>query len=181
MAVTKTLRFEILRRDNFTCTYCGASAPKVTLHVEHIIPDALGGPDTPANLTTACIDCNLGKSVRMLDENTIEQANLRAAQWKDAIEQAITENRERREEDRLAGEYFLGIWLNWTPHQELDPDYPRSVARFLDLGLDWDDIEELVKVAMLHPAKETWKYFCGCCLRRIQQLQERAHDIMEGF
>ncbi len=36
-------RFDILRRDKFTCQYCGRSAPDVELHVDHIIPRAKGG------------------------------------------------------------------------------------------------------------------------------------------
>lgn len=55
-------RFEIFKRDNFSCSYCGRSAKDgVQLHVDHIKPVAGGGDDTPDNLTTACLECNLGK------------------------------------------------------------------------------------------------------------------------
>jgi hypothetical protein len=57
-------RFSVLARDNYTCRYCGRSAPEVTLHVDHIIPVAEGGTDEPANLVTACADCNEGKGPR---------------------------------------------------------------------------------------------------------------------
>lgn len=62
MAVSKRTRFEVLRRDDHTCQYCGESAPTVTLHVDHVIPTTLGGSDKPDNLVAACKDCNLGKS-----------------------------------------------------------------------------------------------------------------------
>ncbi|WP_075737496.1 HNH endonuclease [Streptomyces acidiscabies] len=62
MAVSKRLRYEILRRDNHTCRYCGASAPDVPLRVDHVTPVALGGTDTPDNLVAACEPCNSGKS-----------------------------------------------------------------------------------------------------------------------
>jgi 5-methylcytosine-specific restriction endonuclease McrA len=55
-------RFRILKRDKFTCQYCGRKAPFVTLHVDHIIPSSKGGTSEDQNLTTACQDCNLGKS-----------------------------------------------------------------------------------------------------------------------
>jgi hypothetical protein len=55
-------RFEILKRDSFTCSYCGRSAPKVELEVDHVVPRARGGSDEYSNLTTACTDCNRGKS-----------------------------------------------------------------------------------------------------------------------
>jgi len=56
------LRFRVLRRDKFTCQYCGRSAPKVELHVDHKVPFANGGSDKLSNLVTACAECNLGKS-----------------------------------------------------------------------------------------------------------------------
>jgi len=67
MALSKRQRFSILRRDNFTCRYCGAKAPDVQLHVDHKKPVALGGDDHPANLVTACVGCNAGKSATPLD------------------------------------------------------------------------------------------------------------------
>src|SRR6185369_3226628 len=62
MAVSKRLRFEILRRDNHTCRYCGRSAPEVKLTVDHVKPEALGGRTEPDNLVAACSDCNAGKT-----------------------------------------------------------------------------------------------------------------------
>jgi hypothetical protein len=62
MAVSKRLRYEILRRDNHTCRYCGASAPDVPLRVDHVTPVALGGSDKPDNLVASCEACNSGKS-----------------------------------------------------------------------------------------------------------------------
>ena len=56
-------RFEVLKRDNFTCRYCGRpSGEDVTLEVDHIVPVCEGGTDDPLNLITACWDCNRGKA-----------------------------------------------------------------------------------------------------------------------
>lgn len=62
MAVNKRLRFEIFKRDGFTCRYCGRRAPDVIIEVEHVWPKRLGGDDSAANLVTSCRDCNKGKS-----------------------------------------------------------------------------------------------------------------------
>lgn len=62
MTVSKRLRFEILRRDNHACRYCGGVAPDATITVDHVVPVALGGSDDPSNLVAACKDCNAGKS-----------------------------------------------------------------------------------------------------------------------
>jgi hypothetical protein len=75
MAVTKKLRFEVLKRDSFRCQYCGASAPEVLLQVDHIKPVAGGGSDDIWNLVTSCQPCNSGKSDRTLsDQATITKA-----------------------------------------------------------------------------------------------------------
>lgn len=61
------VRMEVLRRDKFTCQYCGAKAPDVIIQVDHITPVSLGGTDDPDNLKTACRDCNYGKSNKDID------------------------------------------------------------------------------------------------------------------
>lgn len=69
-AVSKKTRFEVFKRDSFTCQYCGAEAPKAVLHVDHILPVAEGGDNALTNLVTACSDCNLGKGARKLNDDT---------------------------------------------------------------------------------------------------------------
>lgn len=63
------LRFEVFKRDKFTCQYCGRNVKDdgIKLHCDHIFPKILGGRDIPDNLTTSCIECNLGKSDVLLD------------------------------------------------------------------------------------------------------------------
>ena len=70
-AISKKMRFEVLKRDAFTCQYCGAKAPDVILHIDHLIPVKEGGKNTMLNLITACQSCNSGKSARMLDDNSV--------------------------------------------------------------------------------------------------------------
>ena len=60
------LRWEVLKRDAFTCQYCGRSAPEVKLEVDHITPVCEGGKDTKENLVTSCYSCNRGKSALSL-------------------------------------------------------------------------------------------------------------------
>jgi 5-methylcytosine-specific restriction endonuclease McrA len=61
-AVSKRTRFEVFKRDSFTCQYCGGTPPKVLLHIDHIVAVANGGKNDESNLITSCADCNLGKS-----------------------------------------------------------------------------------------------------------------------
>ena len=59
-------RREILRRDNFTCQYCGTRAG--TLTIDHVYPKHLGGEHSWENLVTACYVCNHIKGGRTLDQ-----------------------------------------------------------------------------------------------------------------
>lgn len=64
--MTDSLRYDILRRDNFRCQLCGLSASDgVVLHVDHIIPVARGGKTTKSNLRALCERCNLGKGAKV--------------------------------------------------------------------------------------------------------------------
>ena len=72
--LSKRLRFEVFKRDSFTCQYCGKSAPDVVLHCDHIQPVSKDGSNDILNLVTSCQDCNLGKSNRLLsDDAAIKQ------------------------------------------------------------------------------------------------------------
>jgi hypothetical protein len=63
LKMTDSLRYDILRRDNYRCQICGITAKEgAKLHVDHIMPIAKGGKTVPDNLQTLCDRCNLGKS-----------------------------------------------------------------------------------------------------------------------
>jgi len=62
VTVPAKLRVKVLERDNYTCQMCGAKAPDVKLHIDHIIPISRGGVTEEKNLRALCRDCNLGKS-----------------------------------------------------------------------------------------------------------------------
>lgn len=73
--ISKSLRFEVFKRDSFRCQYCGAEAPSVILHVDHIVAVANGGDNDVTNLITSCMPCNLGKSdVELSDHAAVSKA-----------------------------------------------------------------------------------------------------------
>ena len=69
-SIPKKVRFEVLKRDKFTCQYCGRQAPDVVLNIDHITPVSKGGTNDITNLITSCWDCNSGKSNRELSDDT---------------------------------------------------------------------------------------------------------------
>ena len=57
------IRYNVLKRDNYSCQICGATAKDgAKLHVDHIIPVSKGGKTVMNNLQTLCERCNIGKS-----------------------------------------------------------------------------------------------------------------------
>jgi hypothetical protein len=185
MAITKRMRYEILRRDNHACRYCGGVAPDVVLTVDHVVPRALGGRDEPANLVAACKDCNAGKSSMPADSSVVEDVASDALRWAKAMQLVAVGRAVERDEARERYEHFLTHWNNWTytymgevKTVPLPNDWKRSIDQFLGAGLDMEDIEELVEVAMTAKTRDEWKYFCGCCWRRISDAQEHAASIV---
>lgn len=73
MGVSNRARYEVLRRDNHACRYCGAKAPFVELHVDHVIPRSRGGCDETWNLTAACVPCNMAKGNGIPNEEVIRE------------------------------------------------------------------------------------------------------------
>jgi 5-methylcytosine-specific restriction endonuclease McrA len=57
---------EILRRDNYTCQYCGQHSARLT--VDHVTPRRLGGNQWWDNLVAACSSCNHRKGGRTVAE-----------------------------------------------------------------------------------------------------------------
>ena len=73
-ALSKKIRFEVFKRDKFTCQYCGRAAPEVVLQCDHIDPVANGGTNDILNLITSCFDCNNGKrDVPLADGQTLKK------------------------------------------------------------------------------------------------------------
>jgi len=50
------------------CTYCGDAVNERTSSLDHVLPFALGGSHTTANLVLACRRCNFSKGARTLEQ-----------------------------------------------------------------------------------------------------------------
>jgi hypothetical protein len=186
MAVSKRLRYEVFRRDNHTCVYCGRSAPDVKLQPDHVVPEALGGRTEPANLVTACEDCNAGKSATPPDAATVESVSDSAVRWAGAMSAAadaaladLTAREETREE-------FLEKWNSWKAGDKTMPlpgNWADSVDRFLATGLPMQILLDCVDRAMSKPkikAADLFRYMCGIAWSRVNELQKAAEAIADG-
>jgi len=64
LAVSGTVRYEILKAAGFRCELCGVPADERALEVDHIVPRNKGGGNDPANLQALCYRCNASKRDR---------------------------------------------------------------------------------------------------------------------
>jgi 5-methylcytosine-specific restriction endonuclease McrA len=62
------IRDRIIERDESTCYLCGKRCQDKEIHLDHIIPLALGGPHTEDNLAVACAPCNQAKGANLTDK-----------------------------------------------------------------------------------------------------------------
>ncbi|MDT9726613.1 HNH endonuclease [Xylanibacillus composti] len=71
-----------LRRDRYTCMWCGEPATTV----DHIVPSSKGGSDLPHNLLASCSECNSRRGNRSafgyLKENAQTVPNLLQIGWR---------------------------------------------------------------------------------------------------
>lgn len=187
MAVSKRLRYEVLRRDNHACRYCGATAPDAKLTVDHVVPTALGGTDDPSNLVAACADCNSGKSSSSPDAPLVDDVAEDALRWSRALQRAALAQAADRERILRILEWFDERWARWTFGVD-ERAIPRgrgwedSVERFIACGLDPLVIDEAIDIAMRSKAApdQTWRYFCGVCWRRLEELREAAKALIDA-
>lgn len=190
MAVSKRLKFEILRRDGFACQYCGAKAPETTLTVDHVTPVALGGTDEPTNLAAACGDCNNGKTSSAPDAPLVEQVSNDAVRWAAAIRAAsarMLANIDARNADRAQFRKWWGSWgtgtgEDWKPIP-LEPDWETTVDQFLAAGLPLPVLKTCIDLAMRRQKvqpEQTFRYMCGVAWKKVAELRDIAGSIAAG-
>lgn len=171
-AISKRLRFEVFKRDGFTCQYCGAHPPAAILHCDHIDPVSRGGETTINNLVTACQACNLGKSDVPLSSVPTSLAD-RAAEVLEREEQIagyeaiMRARRERLEDDAqtVLDQFCETFARDSVPRRDFV-----SMKRFVErLGLD--AVLSSIDIAYAkYPRsyRSAFLYFCGVCWNRIR-------------
>lgn len=179
-AISKGVRFEIFKRDSFTCQYCGRTPPTVMLQIDHITPVAKGGDNNNLNLITACQDCNIGKTDRELSmvppplksqmeeqrerREQVDQYNdflmgLRSKQTGDIEEiGSYWYNKIEKEKNKFvfgpARQPTIRTFLKSLPKAEILDAIDAAYARFPVFGHEFDG--------------RTFRYFCGICWRKIR-------------
>lgn len=173
--LTKKTRFEVFKRDQFVCQYCGSHPPSVVLHVDHIHPVAEGGTNDIDNLVTACQACNLGKGATLLSNAPAgikEKAELvaeREAQIRGYNE--VLKARAQRIDDE-AWEVAAGLEGEFSITSYSQPKM-NSIKKFLE-KLPQAELLDAVDSANAKCGignDRAFKYFCGICWGKIRDAQ----------
>jgi hypothetical protein len=180
MTVSKSLRFQVLRRDNHTCRYCGRSAPEVRITVDHVVPEALGGPDTAENLMAACSDCNAGKSATPPDAARVADVRDDALKWSAAVRAVAQEMvADVARLDRSRAEFEVE-WYRWNTRSGPAPlpgNWRETVDNFVAVGLPMPVLLECINITMgrskVGPDAK-FRYMCGVAWKRVSELQQAA-------
>jgi hypothetical protein len=187
--ISKKLRFEIFKRDDFKCIYCGKGTPDVTLEIDHILPVSKGGTNDINNLVTACFDCNRGKTnIELKTVTNSMQLNMeilkeREKQYKEY--QKIL----KKFNDILLQQYteINNLYSSYNPSYTLKEEFlNKSVKMFINaIGFTvvYDAMERSCTkfASKYNGADNTIKYFCGICWRKIKELDENKKHRDEKF
>lgn len=171
--ISKTVRFNVFKRDGFRCQYCGSHPPAVVLEIDHVTPVSKGGTNVIHNLITACFDCNRGKGAGLLSDipqSLVDKAALleeRHEQLK-AYERLLKKMR-KAEEDRIDEvqevfrESFTGL--------RFTPKFRESVRQFLGKLDIYQVIGAMSSACSKRSdnADQAVKYFCGICWAKIKE------------
>lgn len=184
MPVSKRLRYEIFRRDNHTCMYCGRSVPEVKLTVDHVVPQALGGPDDSSNLVAACFDCNNGKSSSAPDAPLVAQVAEDAMRWARAQHAAAEEMLAELGDRQAVRDQFAAKWNSWALRpgrshraEPLPVGWEQSVDQFMRAGLPAPILLDCVDKAMSTrnlKIENRFTYTCGIVWSRIRELRAQS-------
>lgn len=178
MPLSRRLRFEVFRRDLFTCRYCGQRPPDVVLECDHVIPVSRGGVDDIDNLCTSCFDCNRGKTNVELESpipEIGELARLAAIQEMNERAQLLVDQQRATAYYQDAMDSLIDTVTTWWTESGGDPSHVarRTIVVFLTRGLTLARIRDAIDATSGRWGRSyrAWTYFCGVCWTMIRRLE----------
>lgn len=174
-SLSKKTRFDIFKRDSFTCQYCGAHPPQTILHVDHIHPVSQGGGNDIDNLVTSCESCNLGKSDRSLSDipQSLQAKAALIIEKEEQIKgyQKVLASKRQRIEDEC--DQVVEVYEKFNEGFTLSDTGRVSVRRFIE-KLGMHEVITAMERAYVNPRireGQKFKYFCGICWNLIREAE----------
>lgn len=173
VALSKRVRFEVFKRDNFSCQYCGRHPPNVLLEVDHIIPVADGGGSEEENLLTACFACNRGKGAVPLSVAPKSLAE-KAADIAEREEQlagyrVVMEAKAKRVESDMWKVAAILAFAKDGEKFRFNRDWLRSIKNFNE-KLPFHEVmdaAELAAARVPYSDRRRFLYFCKVCWNKV--------------
>jgi hypothetical protein len=170
-AVSKKVRFEIFKRDDFTCAYCGSKPPKTVLEVDHILPVSKGGTNVLDNLITSCFECNRGKSNISLQSipTLLEDKAIIAAAKSEQYKAYLKHVKQIEKFNLQLVDMVEAAYNDFYPDYYFMPKFRNDIKMFIDkLGVT--AVCEAMRIACSKfDEDQSLKYFCGICWNKIRQ------------
>lgn len=172
MAIGNKLRFDVFKRDSFTCQYCGSHPPNVVLEVDHVHPASKGGKDEINNLVTSCFECNRGKRNHTLNQvpqslsiniDMVKEREKQYSEYRKLLKKVDRRiNAEIDEVEKIFSSVFKDRVFTETFRKA-------SVKRFI-ASLDIETVKDAMAIAVTKgkDSHSTTKYFCGICWNKIK-------------
>lgn len=165
-------RFDVFKRDGFTCQYCSRKPPKVPLEVDHIIPVCKGGKNDIDNLITACFDCNRGKAGNELEviPDTLVTKIERMALAKKQYKQYQNLLKKQKQIIDAEIEQVVAIYELNNEGYTLTERFKISIKGFIE-KLDVNEVVDAMEKAcyIVYDSDKVIKYFCGICWNKIRE------------
>lgn len=187
MAISVRTRFEVFKRDEFTCQYCGRKSPEVVLEADHIVPVAGGGSDDVVNLTTSCWECNSGKSDKPLTaivtgEDPHDRAIMLLERQRQLEEynHVVALERDQRDSDAWELVRYWQAEQGCTKEEDLT-SIGRMDYRWLFNALEWcpkEVVRGYMDAALGRRMTKNLKYVAGCC--RNWRYEHQANADTKG-
>jgi len=184
-AIPKRVRYEVLRRDNYTCRYCRSTSGELT--IDHVIPAVLGGTDDPSNLVAACKDCNAGKASSGPDNGTVAKVSDEQLRWGTAVRLAATRALAEREAILARLDPFFDYWYETVPgyrmgdrRWELPSNWASCIAGLLAGGLPDAMVLDAMRIALsARGVDDRFRYFLGVARNQLAELHAHARQLIQ--
>lgn len=168
--LSKKTRFEVFKRDNFTCQYCSAKSPNVVLEVDHLLPVCKKGTNDIDNLITACFDCNRGKGKNELTSipesvsEKLEKKRIAQSQYKEYLKLIQQRKKQEDEEVDMVEKIYNATFNDWW----FSDKFRLSVKNFISkLGIESVMQAMEYSCSKIYNENKALSYFCGICWNRI--------------
>jgi HNH endonuclease len=189
-AIPKRTRFEVLRRDGYTCRYCGAKAPDVKLNVDAVLPVVLGGSHKdPANLVAACEACNNGKSSSHPDAPFVADVAEDALRFARVMKQAQAKMVADIESREYVYAQFSEWWGAWDHHVGQNhgtyyrpSGWKQEVDQLIDAGLPPRALKDCIAGAMENwqvGSSDKFSFMCGIAWKMAAEFQQGVRAAFE--